>query len=115
MKNLIRLFLVLAVATLALPTTEAQAAAHHPTGAIAGKVLDSAGNAVKGATVVIEITDRHGNVFTARMKTDRHGKFGMRKVPVGRGTVKAHKRGVGHGKTRVRVEKDKLTRVKIKF
>ncbi len=115
MKNMIRLFLVLAVAFMALPTNDAQAAAHHPTGAIAGKVLDSAGNPVKGAVVEIEIHTRNGHVFHARMKTDRDGKFGMRKVPVGRGMVKAHKQGVGHGKERVVVRKDKLTRVRITF
>lgn len=115
MNKLIRLFLVLAVVFLAVPTNDAQAAAHHPTGAIAGKVLDSAGNPVKGAIVEIEIHTRNGHVFNARMKTDRDGKFGLRKVPVGRGTVKAHKQGVGRGKARVIVEKGKLTRVRIKF
>ncbi len=115
MKNFIRLFLVVAVVFLAVPTNDAQAAPHSPTGAITGKVVDSAGNPVRGATVDLQINMRNGNVFHARMKTDRDGKFSMRKVPVGRGVVKAHKQGVGHGKQRVKIEKDKLTRVRIKF
>ncbi|MBC8405605.1 MAG: carboxypeptidase regulatory-like domain-containing protein [Planctomycetes bacterium] len=113
MTSIIRFFLVLSVAFLALPQSDAQAASAHRTGSLAGIVLDASGNAVADAHVQVEIHTPNGHVFNARMRTDRNGHFHLRQVPVGRGVVKAAKRGVGQGRTRISVKAGKTTRTRV--
>lgn len=110
MRTLFLLIAVLAVLGLCVAPAVATSAA---VGAVSGVVVDHAGNAVPGAHVAIRIQDINGHVFDARTLSDRHGHFTFRPVPAGHGAVGARARGVGQGRTPVRVLPGQETRVRI--
>ena len=113
MRSLIRFSLVLSVAFLGLTQTDAQATTGSQTGTIVGIVLDAAGAPVPDALVEIELRTANGRTYTVRGRTNGRGYFGFRHVPEGHGVAKAGKRGVGRGRSAIRVKGGHRTRVRI--
>lgn len=83
----------------------------HP-GAIAGLVVDQAGDPVGGAFVVLH---RPGSPFLRATKTGPMGHFGYKPVPVGPWIVSAAKKDVGFGFAKVLVEPEKVSKVEIEL
>ena len=103
----------LALLVTALPNTvQAIDGDSHPTGAIRGIVVDGGGDPVAGARVRLFRT-HHRRHIVARTVTNEAGLFGSRQVAVGRYVVAAAKRDVGHGRTRVAVHEDEVSRAEV--
>ena len=108
-----RLILLLSALTLGLGflTPDSVASEDGVRGAIAGVVVDSNGKPVPGAKVTID----NGKGFTATMRTNKRGRFGLAGLRSGLYSVKAGKRGVGKDRTPTLVRPNQTTFVRLKL
>lgn len=83
----------------------------HP-GAIAGLVIDQAGDPVGGAFVLLH---RPGSLFLRATKTGPMGHFFFKPVPVGPWVIKAAKKDVGIGFAKTFVKPEEVSKVKIEL
>jgi len=111
MKKFLMLFVLMAVAGLALAPSLDAAGSHF--GGLAGRVVDASGNAVPGAAVEVRVHTPSGHTYTARTHSDRRGRYSFHRVPAGPGVVRAHKQGVGRGRVRGAIIAGQVVRAQI--
>ena len=113
MRTLLLLAVGAALASVALFSQPAPAAAAPPAGSLVGQVLDTHRQPVAGAIVEIALETRGGRTFTARTQTDRRGHFEFARLPESRGVVRAAKRGVGRDRDRILIRWGQTTRERL--